>query len=139
MAIYSVLLKRRPARLGALSLLTSSVIVGVLILLPVYGWQVAQGQRFALTTTTLLALLYVAIFASVVAFICWNAGVAALGPNRASGFIHLMPIFGAVLSIIFLQEDIATFHLTGAAFVIAGIVLASRQPRRAITSVDHPA
>lgn len=129
-ALYSVLLKRRPPELPPLALLTASVIAGVLLLLPVYLWRLAEGEIMLLTTPNVISLLYITVFAAVVAFICWNTGVAAIGPNAAGLFIHLMPLFGAVLSVLFLGEHIAAFHVIGAALVFSGIALASQWRHR---------
>jgi drug/metabolite transporter (DMT)-like permease len=128
-AVYSVLLKRRPAELPQLTLLTATVIAGVGLLLPLYLWQLWQlwhGETMVVNAPNLLGLLYIAVFASVVAFLCWNRGVAALGPTKAGMFTYLMPVFGAVLAVLFLGEPIALYHVLGAVFVLAGIALTNR-------------
>lgn len=128
-AIYSVLLKRRPASLSPLALLTASVVVGVALLLPINLWLTWQGAGLSFTLPRVLGLAYIAIFSSVIAFLCWNKGVALIGPNRAGTFIHLLPVFGTLLSIIFLGERPAIFHGIGAALVFTGIVLTSKSRR----------
>jgi drug/metabolite transporter (DMT)-like permease len=65
------------------------------------------------------------IFASVLAFMFWSRGVAIVGPNTAGVFLHLMPLWGAVMSIIFLGERILPFHLIGAGLVLAGVLIAA--------------
>lgn len=129
-AIYSILVKRRPADLPQLAMLTGSVIVGVLLLLPVYTLRALQGAVLSFNLPNLLGILYVALFASILAFLAWNNGVARIGPNRAGLFIHLMPVFGALLSFLFLGEGIAPFHVVGALFVFSGIGLMSRRLAR---------
>jgi drug/metabolite transporter (DMT)-like permease len=129
--IYSALLKRRPAELSQLALLTATVAVGLLAMVPLVLWQAVQGIVFMPTLENALGLLYVGLFASVLAFLCWNSGIAALGPNRGAPFIHLIPLFGAILSILFLGEQIAAYHLLGAALVFIGIALTNVQRRRA--------
>ena len=69
------------------------------------------------------AILYIAIFASLIAFSLWAYGVAVIGPERAGQYVHLMPIFGAVLSTLLLGEAIVAAQLAGAAFVFAGLFL----------------
>ena len=41
------------------------------------------------------------LFASIGAFLCWNTGVQKLGAATAGHFIHLLPVFSIVLSVIF--------------------------------------
>jgi drug/metabolite transporter (DMT)-like permease len=127
--VYSTLLKRRPPELTQLPLLTATVVVGLVAMLPLVLWQAAQGIVVTPTLENTLGLLYVGIFASVLAFLCWNGGIARLGPNRGATFIHLIPIFGALLSILFLGEQVAAYHLLGATLVFAGIALTSVRPR----------
>ncbi len=129
--VYSVLLKRRPPELAQLPLLTASVIVGLVAMVPMMLWQASQGIVVTPTLENMLGLLYVGIFASVLAFLCWNSGITALGPNRGGTFIHLIPIFGAVLAILFLGEQLAVYHLVGAVLVFGGIALTNVRLRRA--------
>jgi drug/metabolite transporter (DMT)-like permease len=124
-AVYSVLLKLRPAAVPPMALLTATVIVGLALMLPVYLWSFAP---LPLSVPVAAALLYIAVFASVLAFLFWNRGVAVVGPNTAGLFIHLMPVFGTVLSITLLGEEIAAYHLVGAALVFIGIAAATRRP-----------
>jgi drug/metabolite transporter (DMT)-like permease len=135
-ALYSILLKRRPARLPQIVLLTGSVMAGVAMMLPVYIGSLWMGQTLALNGANIMGVLYISIFASVLAFFFWNRGVAHIGPNRAGMFIHLMPLFGAILSVCFLGEGLAMFHLSGGLFVFTGIVLTSWQKMRPVAVMD---
>lgn len=126
-ALYSVLLRRRPRELPLLPLLVACVLVGLLILLPLYGWRLQAGEGMVLRGTTLLGLLYVGIFPSAVAFTFWNRGVAAVGATVAGMFLHLMPVFGALLAVLFLGERLAPYHGLGLLLVFGGIALTSRR------------
>ncbi len=86
-AFYSAFLKRRPAGVPDLALLTSSVIAGLILLLPIYLVRLGQGETISVSAVSVLGITYIAVFASVVAFLFWNRGVAAVGPNRAGAFI----------------------------------------------------
>jgi drug/metabolite transporter (DMT)-like permease len=63
----------------------------------------------------------VAIFPSLLAFLFWNRAVRQVGPNRAGQFIHLIPVFGSVLSVLLLGERLHMYHLAGILFVALGI------------------
>lgn len=128
-ALYSVLLRRRPAELPPLVLLAAVVVFALVFLIPVYALELWSGRTIELGRESLLGLLYVSVFASVIAYIFWNRGVAEVGPNPAGVMIQLMPVFGAVLAVVFLGERIAAHHWLGAALVLLGILLASRRRR----------
>lgn len=126
---YSILLKNKPKELPQLSLLIGSVVCALAMLVVMF-LVLQQGHSTVVWSFRVLSgLLYVSIFASIVAFLFWNRGVAEIGPNRAGVFLHLMPLFGALLSVIILQEGIAIYHLAGAALVFTGIAMSTRTAR----------
>src|SRR5690606_38160135 len=87
-----------------------------------------RGPEIAdLGTGAWAAVAFIAVFSSAIAHALWVWGVAAIGPNRAGVFIHLMPLFGAVLAVAFLGEVVAPFHVAGAALVLSGVFLAGRK------------
>ncbi len=81
-------------------------------------------------------ILYVIIFPSVLAYFCFNRGVELIGANRAGQFFHLIPVFGSAIAILFLGERPEWFHGVGYALIIAGIVIAQRNWRRASDRAD---
>lgn len=122
-ALYSALLKRRPA-VHWLSLLGITLAWGAILLAPATAWELASGARPQITGGTMAALLYVCVFPSVVAYICFNRGVDLIGPNRAGPMFHLIALFGSVLAILFLGEQPRLFHFVGYALIIGGIIVA---------------
>ena len=72
-----------------------------------------------------MTIAYVAVFASVLAFIFWNRAIAELGANIAGPFIHLMPVFSTILAVVFLGEKLTQNHLLAILFIFFGIVLAT--------------
>jgi drug/metabolite transporter (DMT)-like permease len=127
-ALYSVLLRRLPGGFHPLSLLTATALFGVAFLIPLYGWELLHGERTEFGISTVSAILYIALFASVLAYVCWNRGVALVGPNRAGLFLHLIPLFSAVLAAGTLGEPVRAFHLVGAGCIFTGIYLVTRAP-----------
>ena len=128
-SVYSILLKKRPQELPQLALLSSSVIVGVAIMVPAYAYSLWIGQVLILDAGSVMAILYISVFPSFLAFVFWNRGVASIGPVRAGMFIHFMPLFGAVLSIWFLGEGLARYHIVGGFLVACGILLTNRRTK----------
>ncbi len=125
-ALYTVCLRWRPPELHPLGLLGANAIVGVLALLPVYLWSLAQGLHITWTAGAVAGLAYVGVFPSVVGYIFWNNAVTRVGPNKAGMFMHLMPLFASLLAIIFLGERLHLFHLAGMVLILGGIWLTSR-------------
>jgi len=124
-ALYTYLLRRRPHGIHPFSFLFAIIVLGLLGLAPVYAWELCQGLRMVTGPVTAASLLYVAFFPSVLAFIFWNQAVGEIGPNRAGLFLHLMPVFGTILSVVFLGEIFHLFHLAGIGLIFSGIWLAT--------------
>jgi drug/metabolite transporter (DMT)-like permease len=128
--VYSVLLKRRPPELGALAFLFVIAVAGVLMLAPAAAALALQAPPHWPGAAAAAGVLYMALGASVLAYVCWNRGVAAVGANAAGFTVHLLPAFGTVLAILFLGETFAAYHALGIAIILAGVVLATRAPGR---------
>ena len=124
-SMYTVLVKRRPAALHPQSLLAATMALAIVLLLPVYLWESAFLRSMPVTQDSVLAVAYVVVFASLLAFLCFNRGIEVLGPNKGGLFMHLIPVFAALLAFVFLGERLALYHGLGIAGIVAGIVLAT--------------
>ncbi|MGE0357909.1 MAG: DMT family transporter [Burkholderiales bacterium] len=129
-AVYTVLLRTRPAVLPGLALLACCGVVGVALLAPLCAVElVFLGGRVEFTPASVAAMLYVGIFPSFIGYVFWNRAVAQVGSNVAGIFIHLMPAFGSLLAWLFLDERFEAFHLAGIALILAGVWLTARGRR----------
>ena len=90
-------------------------------------WEIWKRIRAEADLLTAATLAYVVIFPSTLAYLCFNRGIALIGPNRAAPFLHLVPVFGSAMAIVLLGEELKLFHVIGYALVLAGVVIASRQ------------
>lgn len=127
--LYSVLLRHWMLPVPGLVQLAALLICGVPILLPFYLWEYASTGGMPLTSQTVGAVGYTAVFASLLAYSAWNNGVRVLGPATASLFSYLMPVFAAMLGVLILNEQLQWFHFVGGALTFLGLVLATRPVR----------
>ncbi len=121
-AVYSVMLRKRPT-LHPISFIAFTFVTGTLMLLPLYIWETVTVKTITLNGPTMLTIAYVAIFPSIVSYFCYNRGIELIGANRAGLFIHLMPVFGTIMAIVFLGERFFWFHGVGIAMIFFGIVM----------------
>lgn len=126
---YSALLRKRPP-LHPLSFIGITFIWGTLVLSPFYLWENLTGRVMAFDMVTVLSVGYVAIFPSILSYLCFNRGVELAGANRAGLFIHLVPMFGSLLAILLLGETFRWYHGVGISLILAGIMLATRPGRQ---------
>jgi drug/metabolite transporter (DMT)-like permease len=73
------------------------------------------------------ALVYVAVGPSLLAYRCWGAGVARVGPAMAAFFSNLTPLFAALMSTTLLGEPPRLYHAAGFVLIVGGILVSSRR------------
>jgi len=129
-SVYTIMLRWRPRGLNVISFLWVVGIIGNTCVLPLWLGEMALGHFIAWSWTNLAALLAVALCSSVLAYLFWNRGVEEVGANVAGLFVHLMPVFGIVLAWLFLNEELAPYHVMGIVLILSGIWLTSRYGRR---------
>lgn len=126
-AIYTVALRWRPTGLAPLAMLWMMSAIGVIAMLPLYAWEMAAGRVLHVTPLAVAGIAYMGVFATVIAYVFWDRGVQAVGPNRAGPFMHLMLVFTPLLAMVFLGERLYIYHVIGCALILGGIYLTARR------------
>ena len=126
-SLYSTLLKKNNFKFSQFTLIQLMVSVGILFLIPQFFYEKSIGLELNLDKNFFLILIYVAIFPAIAAYYFWQKGIEIIGPNRASMFIQLMPLFSAVMAIIIFKEKFELYHFVGATFILSGIYLSNRK------------
>ena len=126
-SIYTVGLQWRPKGVHPMLQLAAFIFVGLLVMAPMYAWELSGGRTVNLHAGSVAGILYAGVIAAFLGFVCFNAGLVAVGPSVGSLFIHLQPVFAAILSTLLLGEYPAWFHYVGMTLVLGGIALTMRQ------------
>ncbi len=130
---YAVLLRYRPVQLSPLGYVFVTGVIGTLIATPFFFIDRAWSATPDLSWQALAAIGYFALFSSLAATLCYNNAIDRVGPVHASLFIHLVPLFGSLMAIAFLDERPGWQHLLGMALILTGIL----QARRAAVAVPR--
>jgi drug/metabolite transporter (DMT)-like permease len=126
-SFYTWMLRRQRPPLPMTAFLALQIGLGALMILPLYVVELAVVQRLPeASAANLAALAYVAVLPSIVAYYCWDRGVARAGAVLPMYFVNLTPVFTAMLATVFLAEPIGLYHLAGGALILVGIHLANR-------------
>ena len=126
-AVYSALLKSKKYEISQFALLEVVIITGLIFLTPIYFIEMYLGNVIVLGVPFILTLTYVVFFPGLASFIFWIKGISIIGANRAGVFLHLMPIFGAIMAMIIFNEKFMYYHILGAIFIVAGITLSNKK------------
>ncbi len=125
-AVYAVYLRQRP-QIHPLSFLFVLAVISSAGTLPFFIAESLSGDTLQPTWLTVMSIAYVSIFPSVLAFAAWNRGVELIGANRAGPFVHLVPVYTALVAGALLGEHLAVFHVAGFVLIIAGVWLAAHK------------
>jgi drug/metabolite transporter (DMT)-like permease len=126
--LYAALIPKRPP-MQQLSFLGFTFGCGALGLIPPFIWEFLTRPHAEISAATLGSLVYVALFPSVLAYLCYNRGIQLIGANRSAPFFHLIPVFGSAMAIFLLGEQLHPFHVVGYVLVLCGIVVAARKQK----------
>ncbi len=128
-AIYTSLLPNKPET-HWLSFTATIFICSTLLLIPLMLGEHLLYAPMSVDGKTLTAILYAAIFPGLLAYIFFNRGVELVGGNRAGIVMYLVPVFGAILAILLLDETLELYHLVGFALIITGVTLSRRKQKK---------
>lgn len=121
-AVYSIGVKKAVTKVPPMVTTTLSMFFGLLLLFPASYIELTRHPAGPLTWKSILALIYLGVFPSVIAFWLWNRGIAQVGPGKAAMFYNLIPLFAAVMSYLFLAEIPKDYHLIGGALILWGVI-----------------
>ncbi|MBE7636240.1 EamA family transporter [Sneathiella sp. P13V-1] len=123
--VYTIALRFKPD-VSALSFFAVLAFAAFLTCLPLLAYEIYSGQAQMPTPTGWALILAIAILPSFLAQLLFINGVTLIGPGRAGIFINLVPIFAAILAVLFLSEDFEIYHGAALVLVLGGIWLAER-------------
>jgi drug/metabolite transporter (DMT)-like permease len=129
-SFYPPLMRKAP-KVHPLSLLTVFSITGTIAVLPLLAWELVAKPLPIIDLKTIVICVYLAIFPSILAYICYNRGVQMLGPNRVAALYPTIILFGSALAIIFLGEQPQWYHFVGSVLIVGGVWLATRNGQAA--------
>ena len=80
------------------------VTVGLIFLVPQFLYEQSIGLDLKINKPFIFILIYVVIFPAIAAYYCWQKAIELIGTNRSSAFIQLMPLFSAIMAMIFKEK-----------------------------------
>jgi drug/metabolite transporter (DMT)-like permease len=121
--IASVYAKRAMTGVPSFSIALYSQLGAALVLLPSLPLSPAPGALSGLVIANVLAL---ALASTALAYMLYFRLIANIGPARALTVTFLIPLFGVVWGVVFLDETIGVNTVAGCALILGGTWLAVR-------------
>jgi drug/metabolite transporter (DMT)-like permease len=125
-SFYALCLPRVPREIGIATTLFLIAFAGSVTMLPCYVIESIWVRPVHLNGATAMTVLWMGLVISLASIFVWNVSIRVLGAQRATIFLNLNPVWAALFAVVFLGEALYPYHLVGAAFVCAGIVLVVR-------------
>ncbi|MFB3826269.1 MAG: DMT family transporter [Bryobacteraceae bacterium] len=125
-ALFTVFGKQATLRYSSLTVNTFAYAGGALALLPVTLW---AGWRFPFAHVGAggwLALVYMALFPSVIAYLIYYYALRRIAATRLSAFSYLQPLLATAMGVALLGEPLTTPVIAGGAVIFGGVYLAER-------------
>ena len=129
-AVYSLCLRNKPDNMSVKALQLCTFILGLLFLFPFFLWEQSITHQSFLNQTTVPAILYIGIFASLGAFLLWNKSIIILGPVKAGMVYYTLPLFSGFSGYLFLNESISRIHFYSMILIFTGIVTANHESKK---------
>ena len=128
-AFYAVYLRKAPREVDPKVMLFLPLFLGSVMMLPMYIIEAVFDRPTVADGPTILSVIVLALFSSVIAIFLWNYALRRLGAGRSSIFVHLILVFTVVLAILFLDEAFEWFHAIGVVLILTGIYLSTIRGR----------
>jgi drug/metabolite transporter (DMT)-like permease len=126
---YNIMVRKKPKEVSAIVFLFTTFLIGSTALLPFYLWETTYAAPVNWSNNLILAVIYLGLGTSVIAFLLWNAAIAKLGAARTALFGNLIPLFSSLEAVWLLNETITVVHLVSGILIVAGLIIANLKKR----------
>ncbi len=135
-ALYMIIARHLSTEVTTMELTSYQVVYGGIIFFPIFLLRLPAVQWEAVGPESILALLFLIIFATLVAFFSYNFALSRITASRAAVFLNGIPVVSVLVSATLLGERLGELQLIGGAVVIIGVTMtnlrrSSRSRRRA--------
>lgn len=123
---YTIALKHLTSNYPPLFLTAFQAFLGSLFFLP-FLFHPSIGWPTGWETVPALAVIYLGVAISCLAYLCYNFGVSRVPANRAGGYINLVPVFAVVMGMVILGDKLNLSQLLACILVFFGVWISSRK------------
>ena len=129
---YTIILRRIPTRYSSLSIVFYVQLVALVLFYAVWGVFDRQSLQDTIAPLSadlspVIAVGYLAVFASVTAFILFCYTVRQIGVTRANVFNNVRPVFTALLMWVIFDEQLPIWKWVGIIVIVIGLFISQKQ------------
>jgi len=121
-----IISKRLLKQYQPLTILAYAMLAGSILFLPLAIHELSLWEPAALSGTGVLAILYLAVFPTVIGYFIWYTCLGFLDATRVAIYVNLIPVATVILALIFLHEHLMLSTIIGSIFVITRVIIIQR-------------
>jgi drug/metabolite transporter (DMT)-like permease len=128
---YGFMIKKIAGKYNSLTIVTVQNMIGAIYFLPLFlMFDLKKVLAVHWKFSMVLPVIYLAVFASTIAYVGFIQGVRKLGISRATVFTNFIPVFTAIFALILLKESISLVKIIGIVFVVGGLIMSQANTKK---------
>ena len=125
-AFYTVRGKSLLVKYSPLLITAVSIIVSMVFWTPVAAWEIIFTGWHPIGLVAWLAIAWMALMSTVVAYLIWFQGLAHVNGSAAASTLFIQPLLGTFLAIVILHDQLTPLTIVGGILIIISVYLISR-------------
>lgn len=126
-AVYSIVLRKLNALYSVMFISRKTFFYGIVTALPFLAFEPDMSDpRVLLRPEVMGNMLFLGLFASMIAYAIWAQSIKRLGAVRASNYLYVQPIVTLIASFSILNENISLVGYIGCALILVGLWVSDR-------------
>jgi drug/metabolite transporter (DMT)-like permease len=127
------ILSKKIAKIDTLTVTCISTVIGTVLLFPAVVFELWHKPLPVITSDGWWAIIYLGVLPSAFSFFLYNNAMESLTASEIGVFTNIDPVVGAIIAVIFLNEDVNAWQIAGTILVLAGIWLSTHKPKSAVS------
>ncbi len=128
--VYSLIIKQLSQRYSGLTITFYAAVAGVGQLLVLASLESWWQQLPTISLAAFVAILYMGVAASGIAYLLFNLSIQQVGPTRTASVVYsLVPIFVAALAWLFFREPLTATMVASMGLILLGVNVVLSQPK----------
>lgn len=117
----SVLVRKLTQKYPSLLITQYGIAVAIVFYIPLSIYEICTVQTFDFDFNCILALLYMGIMCTGVAYLLWNKCLEKLPAGVCSAFYPIQPLISTLCGVLFLHESVKAPFIIGSIFIVVGV------------------
>jgi drug/metabolite transporter (DMT)-like permease len=135
---YTVVSRRLGARYRPWTVTMVQALVATVFFLPLAVWEWRPLEIRGIGTPEWAALLFLALFATLFAFLCYNYSLSVLEASRVAVFLNVIPLVTVACASWILGERLGPIQAVGGVLILVGVTITTSGAHGAATGGTRP-